>query len=132
MSARVVNLRDFRVPGTRLNPLPPDVVRIDRLTQWGNPFRIGDPDPAWCGHATLDLSTLPPDGATPEEAVAPALRPAPLDRNGAVDHFRIYAADRLLCEPGWLEPLRGKRLACWCKPLPCHGDIIVEMLEARP
>ena len=128
MSARVVNLRDFRVPGTRPTLLPPDVARIDRLTRWGNPFRIGDPDPAWCGHVALDLSTPPPGGATLGEV----LTPAPLDRNGAVDHFRIYAADRLLREPEWLEPLRGKCLACWCAPLPCHGDIIIEMLGDEP
>lgn len=28
-----------------------------------------------------------------------------------------------------LESLRGKRLGCWCKPLSCHVDIIVELLE---
>lgn len=31
-----------------------------------------------------------------------------------------------------LEPLRGKRLACWCHPLPCHGDVIVEWLDSHP
>ena len=128
MSAHVVNLRDFQARGVRPSGLPPDVVRIDRLTQWGNPFRIGDPSPAWTGHVWLDLSAPPPDGATPMEALVSALRPAPLDRDGAIYHFRIYAADRLLREPEWLEPLRGKRLACWCHPLSCHGDIIVEML----
>jgi hypothetical protein len=25
--------------------------------------------------------------------------------------------------------LKGKVLGCWCKPLPCHGDVIVEWLE---
>jgi hypothetical protein len=25
--------------------------------------------------------------------------------------------------------LRGRRLVCFCKPLPCHGDIIVEYIE---
>lgn len=28
-----------------------------------------------------------------------------------------------------LESLRGKRLGCHCKPLACHGDIIVNLLE---
>lgn len=27
-----------------------------------------------------------------------------------------------------LEGLRGKRLGCFCKPLPCHGDVLVELL----
>lgn len=28
-----------------------------------------------------------------------------------------------------LEELRGKTLACWCAPLPCHGDILIELLD---
>lgn len=27
--------------------------------------------------------------------------------------------------------LRGKRLACWCKPADCHGDIIAAYLDAQ-
>ena len=30
-----------------------------------------------------------------------------------------------------LEELRGKRLGCYCALLPCHGDILVELLEAK-
>jgi hypothetical protein len=28
-----------------------------------------------------------------------------------------------------LEELRGKTLACWCSPEPCHGDILVQLLS---
>lgn len=28
-----------------------------------------------------------------------------------------------------LPTLRGKKLACFCKPQACHGDVLVEMLE---
>lgn len=28
-----------------------------------------------------------------------------------------------------LPELRGKVLACWCKPGPCHGDVLMEMVE---
>lgn len=28
-----------------------------------------------------------------------------------------------------LEPLRGMRLGCTCKPKPCHGDIIAEVVN---
>lgn len=27
-----------------------------------------------------------------------------------------------------LEELRGKTLGCWCKPDPCHGDILIKLL----
>jgi hypothetical protein len=30
-----------------------------------------------------------------------------------------------------LPELRGKTLGCWCKPLRCHGDVLVELLEAQ-
>lgn len=26
-----------------------------------------------------------------------------------------------------LPELKGKRLACWCAPLPCHGDVLMEL-----
>ena len=28
-----------------------------------------------------------------------------------------------------VEQLKGKTLGCWCTPLPCHGDVIIEYLE---
>lgn len=28
-----------------------------------------------------------------------------------------------------IEEIRGKTLVCWCHPLPCHGDILVNMLH---
>ena len=26
--------------------------------------------------------------------------------------------------------LRGKILACWCAPLPCHGDVLLEIANS--
>lgn len=28
-----------------------------------------------------------------------------------------------------LPELRGKRLGCHCKPMPCHGDVLVRLLK---
>ncbi len=28
-----------------------------------------------------------------------------------------------------LPELIGKDLACWCAPLPCHGDVLLELIE---
>jgi Domain of unknown function (DUF4326) len=25
--------------------------------------------------------------------------------------------------------LRGKKLGCWCKPNPCHGDVLAELAD---
>lgn len=49
-------------------------------------------------------------------------------RERAIQLFRVYAIDRMRRQPGWLEPLRGKDLACFCSPLACHGDVILELL----
>ena len=27
--------------------------------------------------------------------------------------------------------LEGKELGCWCKPSPCHGDILIKLLKER-
>lgn len=99
--ARVLNLRNFRherAPGGFA--LPEDVVRIDRGSPWGNPFRIGDMDP---------------QGRT-------------MVREQVLVLYRRYLNARLEKEPDYLTPLRSMRLACWCSPKPCHGDIILEHL----
>lgn len=31
-----------------------------------------------------------------------------------------------------LPSLRGRRLGCFCAPLPCHGDVLAELAEAAP
>ena len=80
-----------------------DIVRIHRPSRWGNPFKIGDQHP--------DVAFT-----------------CPMTRDHVIALFRRYAIERLEREPGWLEPLRGKRLACWCAPLPCHGDVIAELI----
>ena len=30
-----------------------------------------------------------------------------------------------------LTELEGKELGCWCKPSPCHGDILIKLLKER-
>ncbi|MDP9120130.1 MAG: DUF4326 domain-containing protein [Acidobacteriota bacterium] len=29
-----------------------------------------------------------------------------------------------------LSELRGKVLACWCAPQPCHGDVLVDLVQS--
>lgn len=30
-----------------------------------------------------------------------------------------------------LHKLRGLTLGCWCSPLPCHGEVLVELVEGK-
>jgi len=53
-------------------------------------------------------------------------------REEVVKKYREYITNNpeLLAD---LHELKGKKLACWCKPLECHGDILKELVqEARP
>jgi len=53
------------------------------------------------------------------------------ERMRSIEVYRVWFYEEIKKE--WfrkeVEKLRGKVLGCWCKPLPCHGDVIVEYLE---
>ena len=42
--------------------------------------------------------------------------------------FRIYLSNQpeLLKQ---IHELKDKTLGCWCKPLPCHGDVLAELAD---
>lgn len=49
--------------------------------------------------------------------------------------FEVYARKRLLADAEYRERvgrLRGKRLGCFCKPAPCHGDVLHRLAEELP
>ena len=49
-------------------------------------------------------------------------------RKQVIDKYREYINKKpelLEC----LNELKGKRLGCYCKPLACHGDVLVELAD---
>lgn len=53
-------------------------------------------------------------------------------RDECIEMYRKYISKRLLNEPNLSVELRkliGKRLGCFCKPKPCHGDVLIEMIN---
>ena len=52
------------------------------------------------------------------------------ERDRAIAAFREWIVEQPALMNS-LEELRGKRLACWCAPKPCHGHVLVELLEAH-
>ena len=30
-----------------------------------------------------------------------------------------------------LHKLKGLTLGCWCRPLPCHGEVLIELIEGK-
>ena len=80
--------------------LPDGAVLVDRRTKWGNPFRIG----------VLHQGRI-------------------LDRQGVLECYfdwLMYSVEGAKLREGITE-LEGKDLACWCKPEPCHADILLDV-----
>jgi len=53
------------------------------------------------------------------------------NRAEVITKFRNWLASKPeLIEAARLE-LRGKNLMCFCSPLPCHGDILLEIANTK-
>ena len=53
-------------------------------------------------------------------------------RGSSLEKYRVYFHERLNSDPEFrkrVNELKGKTLGCFCKPYPCHGDIIAEYLN---
>ena len=53
-------------------------------------------------------------------------------RNEVIQKYKIYITERLEKEPELvkqLKSLKGKNLGCWCHPEPCHGDVLLELID---
>ena len=89
--------------------MPPNTVKVDRSTKWGNPFKVGRP--------YLDYAT--------GKVVRPATTAACV----------LSFSNWINTMPGMRDKisaqLRGKNLACWCKPGdPCHADVLLEIANS--
>ena len=53
-------------------------------------------------------------------------------RGATIERYKSYFYQRLESDPQFRErihALKGKTLGCFCKPYPCHGDVICEYLN---
>lgn len=56
-------------------------------------------------------------------------------RGDAIAPFKKDFLSRIEQDPEFRKrvmALKGKTLGCFCKPLPCHGDVIAEWLDNTP
>lgn len=94
--------------------MPKGVVYVGRGSDFGNPFAIGDCVYSKSAHFNEDATLH--DGVlevTPQNCLR---------------LFGLWATQMAEHYPVWLERLRGKDLACWCKEgEPCHADILLQM-----
>jgi hypothetical protein len=57
------------------------------------------------------------------------------DRGATIERYGKYFHDRMETDPEFkrrVHELKGKTLGCFCKPYPCHGDVIAEYLNNLP
>jgi hypothetical protein len=47
-------------------------------------------------------------------------------RDEVIEKYREYIMRTEL--PEQINELNGKTLICYCKPYPCHGDVLIELL----
>ena len=104
-----VRVQLSRAKGWRM---PPNTVRVARPSQWGNPFKIG-------GFVRDFRGGMPAKINDAEMAV----------RLFSSQFYECVATD--MAVRAIQSELRGKNLACWCKPgAPCHADVLLEIANA--
>lgn len=104
---------DLQTHSRAANGLP--AVNVARPGMWGNPFVI---DIRRCVGRGVDDR---------EERVADAMTASLLFREMLSLHSRNFPPNDEI-----VRELRGKNLACWCKPgEPCHADVLLELAN-RP
>lgn len=92
-----------KVYNKRNNDAPRDAVYVGRPTKWGNRWTHLN-----YGRGEIKVAT----------------------REEAIEKYREW----LMSQPDMIRQakveLRGKDLVCWCAPLACHADILMEVANA--
>jgi hypothetical protein len=87
--------------------MPPNTVKVDRSTRWGNPMRTAPGYPA--ERAVEDYERW--------------INGAAEDRFSGMPAPPSHAQIR--------HQLAGKNLACWCAPgQPCHADVLLKLANS--
>jgi hypothetical protein len=87
--------------------MPPNTMKVDRTTAFGNPFRSSDDFGRAAAVVAFKVWLLSPTLATPF----------------------LNERQRLISR---LDELRGKNLGCWC-PIgaPCHADVLLHIANVE-
>jgi len=48
-------------------------------------------------------------------------------REEVIEKYRIKVLNTTMYVGHYLDELKGKDLICWCAPLPCHADVLLEL-----
>lgn len=53
------------------------------------------------------------------------------NREEVIAKYRKWIMERKHLHPIIKRELKGKVLGCWCSPLPCHGDVLLEIINSK-
>ena len=112
--------------------MPENTVSVCRPGKWGNPFRIG-------GYFKVGGGPAAPFGnwSWVQRCI---WKPADIDDALATGFVRVETQEqavemfvRLMKSSPWnVDDLRGKNLACFCKPgSPCHADVLLGLANEK-
>lgn len=88
--------------------MPPNTVKVDRTTKWGNPFKPG-------------VATAYAGGRKVQ------------DKRHAFVLFRAVAPGNEALKAAARAELAGRNLACWCGPHDdCHADVLLKLANPSP
>lgn len=83
--------------------MPKNTVYVGRPSKWGNPFKV-----------KMD------EGNKPKNKMLPVL--------AALWTYKNHLGKLMKAGKIDITELKGKNLACWCKPgEPCHADILLKL-----
>ena len=80
--------------------IPSDAIYVGRPSKWGNPFHIGM---VYQGRILTRQDTIE-----------------------AFTDWLLYSDEGMKVLADIVE-LKGRDLVCWCSPLPCHADVLIEL-----
>ena len=50
-------------------------------------------------------------------------------RETALEKYRTYIVEKITSGKVNLLALKVKQLGCWCCPLPCHGNVLIDLMN---
>lgn len=111
----------------------PRAVIVDRRSDWGNPFRIGDAGVPDAATATVLFRSAVLLSAWAEGVSKASMEQVSMGEDALLlMHFMTSMPGPLPRLHAIREHLRGRDLACWCAlDQPCHADVLIELANGE-
>ena len=99
---------------------PVGTVNVTRPGKFGNPFRVVQ----WVAKSAIHSTEV--WAVIIDDRVVLLSDYKEMAIKEAISQFELYLQRKIVGEPRFLEPLRGKNLMCFCSlNNPCHADILL-------